>query len=106
MAMSEPLTLLLSGVDGALLGAIFFGGLWWTVRKAVVAKRPALWIFGSLLLRTGTALVGFHAFAGGHVDRLLLCLVGFGAARFLVTRATRPALKIAPAKAPGAGHAP
>jgi heme A synthase len=35
-----------------LLGVIFFGGLWWTVRKGLSSKRPALCFFGSLLLRT------------------------------------------------------
>ena len=38
---------------GALLGAFFFGGLWWTVQKGVASERPALWFLGSLLLRTG-----------------------------------------------------
>jgi F1F0 ATPase subunit 2 len=48
------------GVAGVLLGAIFFGGLWWTVRKGVSSKRPALCFFGSLLLRTSIALAGFY----------------------------------------------
>ena len=37
------LTLVLAWVAGVVLGAIFFGGLWWTVRKGVSSKRPALW---------------------------------------------------------------
>ena len=36
-----------------LLGAFFFGGLWWTVQKGVTSETPALWFLGSLLLRTG-----------------------------------------------------
>ena len=39
-------------VAGALLGAFFFGGLWWTVQKGVTSEQPALWFLGSLLLRT------------------------------------------------------
>ena len=50
--MNETLSLVLALVTGVLLGAIFFGGLWWTVRKGVSSKRPALWFLGSLLLRT------------------------------------------------------
>ena len=33
--MNETLTLALAWSAGVLLGAIFFGGLWWTVRKGV-----------------------------------------------------------------------
>jgi len=39
--MNETATLVLSWVAGAALGAIFFGGLWWTVRKGMSAKQPA-----------------------------------------------------------------
>ena len=58
--MNEPLMLVLAVVAGVLLGAIFFGGLWWTVRKGVSSTRPALWFLGSLLLRTGIVLAGFY----------------------------------------------
>jgi F1F0 ATPase subunit 2 len=58
--MNETLTLVSALVTGVLLGAMFFGGLWWTVRKGVSSKRPALWFFGSLLLRTSIALAGFY----------------------------------------------
>lgn len=70
---------------GALLGAFFFGGLWWTVRKSLASPRPALWILGSLLLRMGITLAGFYWVGGGHWERLLLCLLGFLAARLLIT---------------------
>jgi len=33
--MNETLTLVLAWVAGGILGSIFFGGLWWTVRKAL-----------------------------------------------------------------------
>ena len=33
--MHEALTGLLACAAGGALGAIFFGGLWWTVRKGV-----------------------------------------------------------------------
>ncbi len=87
--MSDPLTLLLAWMAGGVLGALFFGGLWWTVRRVVSAKHPALWIFGSFLLRTSAALAGFYVVSGRRLDRLLLCLLGFVMARLLVTRLTR-----------------
>ena len=53
--MNETLTLLLAWVAGGVLGTIFFGGLWWTVRNGVSSKQPALWFLGSLLLRMSIA---------------------------------------------------
>ena len=58
--MNEFLSLALALAAGLLLGAIFFGGLWWTVRKGVSSQQPALWFFGSLLLRMSVALAGFY----------------------------------------------
>ena len=87
--MNETLGLALALVTGFLLGAIFFGGLWWTVRKGFSSRQPALWFFGSLLLRMSVALAGFYLVAGGHWQRLMLCLLGFVMARHIVTRLTR-----------------
>jgi F1F0 ATPase subunit 2 len=91
--MNETLSLVPALVAGVLLGAIFFGGLWWTVRKGVSSKRPALWFFGSLLLRTCITLAGFYFFSGAHWERLLVCLIGFVIARLIITRLTRAAEK-------------
>ena len=91
--MNEILSLVPALVAGVLLGAMFFGGLWWTVRKGVSSKQPALWFFGSLLLRMGIALSGFYFASGGHWERMLLCLLGFVLARLIVTRLTRTAEK-------------
>lgn len=74
---------------GLLLGAMFFGGLWWTVRMGVSSQRPAWWFLGSLLLRMSIAMSGLYVVSGGHWDRLLICLCGFAIARLLVTRLTR-----------------
>ena len=40
--MNEVLLLALALSAGVLLGAVFFGGLWWTVRKGVSSEQPAL----------------------------------------------------------------
>ena len=71
-------------------GAIFFGGLWWTVRKGVSSRRPALWFFGSMLLRMSIALAGFYFVRAGIGSGWLLCLLGFVIARLVVTWLTRP----------------
>ncbi|HEX3856014.1 MAG TPA: ATP synthase subunit I [Verrucomicrobiae bacterium] len=87
--MNETIILVAALAAGVLLGAIFFGGLWWTVRKGVTAKNPALWFLGSSLLRTIIVLAGFYFVARGDWKKLLLCLLGFVIARFIVLRLTR-----------------
>lgn len=90
MTTNEALALALAGLAGGALGAIFFGGLWWTVRKSLSASQPALWVFASLLLRMGLTMGGFYVVSGGGWQRLLACLAGFIVARQIVTRLTRP----------------
>lgn len=89
--MGDMLMLLLSWVLGAGLGAIFFGGLWSTVRMGVSSPQPALWFLGSLLLRMSITLAGFYLVGRDHWQRLLVCLLGFFIARLVVVRLTRPA---------------
>ena len=84
--MNETLPPLLALAAGVVLGTMFFGGLWWTVQKGGSSRRPALWFFGSLLLRMSIVLVGFYFVSGGHWERMLACLLGFVVARFIVTR--------------------
>lgn len=88
--MNETLTLILAGGAGLLLGAIFFGGLWWTVRKGVASKRAALWFLGSMVLRTSVVLLGFYFVLGDNWQRLVAGLLGFIIARLIVMRLTRP----------------
>ena len=89
MTINETVVLLSSGCAGVALGAIFFGGLWWTVRSGVASKQPALWFSLSLVLRTSITLAGFYFVGGGDWKRLLSCLLGFVLARLAVTRVSR-----------------
>ena len=41
--MSDIPALALALLAGALLGVLFFAGLWWTVQKGVRSQNPALW---------------------------------------------------------------
>jgi len=87
--MNEPLTLAWAGVAGVLLGGMFFGGLWWTVRKGVVSSRPALLFVASFVLRTSLALAGFYLVGREAWQLLACCLLGFVVARIIVTWFTR-----------------
>jgi F1F0 ATPase subunit 2 len=91
MTMSDIPILALALFAGAMLGALFFGGLWWTVQKGVTSERPALWFFGSMLLRTGIILAGFYFVSQGDWTRLVACAFGFLIARIIVVKwLTRP----------------
>ena len=79
----------LSLIAGIILGTLFFGGLWLTVKKAVGSKYAALWVLASSLLRTAIVLTGFYFVADGSWQRLLVCVLGFIAARFIVMYLTK-----------------
>jgi F1F0 ATPase subunit 2 len=104
--MNDFLGLVLALAAGLSLGAIFFGGLWWTVRKGVSSKRPALWFLGSLLLRMSLVLVGFYFVGRGNWQRLVACLLGFIIARFCTIRLTRTPVEHSHFTAKEASHAP
>jgi F1F0 ATPase subunit 2 len=77
-------------ISGLILGLIFFGGLWLTVKKALGTPYAALWFMGSSLVRTAIVLTGFYFVAQGSLSRILVSAAGFIAARYLVVRFTRP----------------
>jgi len=104
--MNEPLRLAAALIMGVVLGAMFLGGLWWTVRQGLSSKRVALWFLGSLLLRMGVALAGFYFVSGGHWEQLLVCLLGFVMARLVVTWLMRPSGENRSSRALEGSHAP
>jgi len=112
--MIELPAVLLALAAGLTLGAVFFGGLWWTVVRAIDSRHAALWFSASLLLRTAVTMLGFALVGQGSWGRLLACLAGFLVARVMVTRLTslappspssrsRPPSPPSPARTP---HAP
>jgi len=92
--MNNSLTILLSGAAGAALGVIFFGGLWWTVRRGMTSPRPAVWFAGSLMLRISVVMFGFYFVSGGDWQRLAACLIGFVLARIALTRFTKAPIEL------------
>jgi F1F0 ATPase subunit 2 len=105
MPMNEALTEVLAGLAGAALGVIFFGGLWWTVRRGVLSGHPARWFLGSGLVRVSVVIGGFYFVGGGQWQRLAGALAGFMVARFVVLGLTRPA-RDTPPPPEEARHAP
>lgn len=92
--MNNELALIFAFAAGMLLGGVFFGGLWWTVRKCVETPYPARWILGSAITRMSITLAGFYFVSAGQLQPLLACVVGFMAARLTVTRLTRPEIQV------------
>ena len=88
--MTDWLILMLAALAGVVLGIFFFGGLWWTVRRTLSTRNPALLFGGSLILRLAVTISGFYLVADGDWQRAIACLAGFLLARWLVTRWTRP----------------
>jgi F1F0 ATPase subunit 2 len=74
---------------GLLLGGVFYGGLWWTVRRSVSTRRLGVWLIGSFLLRAAITVSGFYFVAQDDWRAVLACLLGFVAARIGVTCLTR-----------------
>jgi len=104
--MHELMELVLAGVAGTLLGVIFFGGLWWTVRECIVTQRSTLWLLGSWLLRMGTVMIGFYYIGHEHWQRLMAALLGFIIARLIVKWLIQLPKQVQSEQTQEAGHAP
>ena len=74
---------------GLVLGALFFGGLWWTVRRGLTVANPALWFGLSALIRVAITVLGLYYIARSGWPSLLACLCGLLIARVAVMRLTR-----------------
>jgi F1F0 ATPase subunit 2 len=89
ISYSQLLNLLVPLFGGALLGMIFFAGLYWTVRRATQSTHPALYFLSSFLLRTALVLSGFYLLTDGQWPRLLAVIIGFVGARIAVITISR-----------------
>ncbi|MBK8801197.1 MAG: ATP synthase subunit I [Fibrobacteres bacterium] len=73
---------------GAATGIVFYGGLWWTIREVPGKANPGWWFAASTVVRTVVSIAGFWLVMDGNWRTVVLCLVGFLAARLVVTWAT------------------
>jgi F1F0 ATPase subunit 2 len=86
--MHSAWTLIAALLEGILIGLVFFGGLWWTVKKGVMSTHPASLFFGSLIVRTTITVGSFYFVSMGGWRPLIICLIGFVMGRMLVVRLT------------------
>jgi F1F0 ATPase subunit 2 len=89
MTIQQGLGLLLAFLIGVLAGTVFFGGLWWTVRRLRAGPWLPVYLLTSFLLRMGAAVFLIFVAADGHWERLLACLVGLLLARAIWIRHVR-----------------
>jgi F1F0 ATPase subunit 2 len=90
VGVSGAVALLASFVAGGLIGLLFFGGLWLTVRGMNRARRPALRIMASLLLRLCLVLGAFFLLIRyGGWQHAVMAVLGFALLRFAVIRGAR-----------------
>jgi F1F0 ATPase subunit 2 len=87
--MNDTQLRILALPGGMVLGVFFFGGLWLTVKKTVTSKKMVLLFVGSSILRTCITLAGLYFISHGNWQRLLIAMIGFIAARFVVMRMTK-----------------
>ena len=89
--MNDLLALLIAFAAGAALGAVYFAGLWATVRRVPEAKHPMLLLGLSLAARMTVLLAGLWLIGrDGHWERLVAAMVGIVLARVLVMRRLPP----------------
>lgn len=84
--MTDVLALAVGLVAGAVLGLVFFGGLWWTTQRLATSPRPGLLLSVSLLVRVVVLAAGLLLLAQIGGGPLLLGAVGLVAARIGLTR--------------------
>lgn len=82
-----PWTALAGLAAGALLGALHFGGLWWTLDRMAGRGRPHRWLALSFAARTLAVLAGFGLLVGlGGWWPPLVGLAGFLGVRQILVR--------------------
>lgn len=85
--MPHLLQLALVFLAGVGLGIFFFGGLALTVRRLMAGGGVMLMLY-SFLLRAVVLIAGFWALARNHAEYWVACLLGFTAAKLILSKAT------------------
>ncbi|MFA5701521.1 MAG: ATP synthase subunit I [Desulfuromonas sp.] len=84
---------ILAVCGGTILGLVFFGGLYWTARRAPFTLRPGLWFSLSFGARFGILAAGLYLAGRSGILQLLGCAGGIALGRFVVRRLVRTSMK-------------
>jgi len=88
--VSGWIPIVLSLVAGLVLGLVYFGGLWLTVRGVTTTRRPVLLFAASFIGRTALVVAGMYLVMDGSWQRMLACLAGFVIVRQVMVSRLRP----------------
>jgi F1F0 ATPase subunit 2 len=92
--MNEMVMIILYFLAGAAIGVVYFGGLWWTLRRLGRCRKPHWLALGSFGLRSGICLAGLFWIAReGRWEHVVSSLLGLLAARWVLVHLLRPARK-------------
>lgn len=72
-------------IVGTILGAIYFGGLYFTTQKIGEVEKPTLLIVLSFILRMGLLILTFFYLSKGGYKDMLIALVALIIVRFIMT---------------------
>lgn len=86
---NEIVNLLLAIMAGIVLGIVFFGGLWLTVKNGLESKWSMLIFAGSFLVRMAIILISFYFMVQSGWKIAGAGLAGFLIARVIVVRLTK-----------------
>jgi F1F0 ATPase subunit 2 len=78
--IAQAVDLLAFAAIGVVLGALYFGDLWLTIRRLPRLNHPMLWLLAGTFARLALVLMAFLLLSQGHWARLVACLAGLVAA--------------------------
>ncbi len=84
--MTDAAYLVASLAAGAILGIIYFRGLWLTVLRLPDFRRPVWSVSWSFAARVGIVMSGFYLIMQGHLERLAIAMAGFILVRQILVR--------------------
>jgi F1F0 ATPase subunit 2 len=90
--MTEVLGMVTALAGGALLGLLYFGGLWVTVQRLASTRLPGALALTSFVVRTAVVVAGLAMLMAGDARRLAMAVIGLLAVRVLAVRRARAGL--------------
>jgi F1F0 ATPase subunit 2 len=87
--IAQAIDLLAFAVIGTVIGALYFGRLWLTIRRLPRLNHPMLWLLANTFARLGLVLAAFLLLNQGDWARLIACLAGLVATWIWLRRKAR-----------------
>ena len=88
MLLNEWFLYIVPLAGGIIISLFYHAGLWWTVRSLPRSRSPLLLSIGSFYLRMTVTMAAFYLVMQNDWRRLAVCLAGFMAVKFIMSRIT------------------